>query len=92
MNLNLAYELATAVAEHPEFDLEVRGREATREVSLMAEAGLIAGFAHLCGDQSHARITALTAAGWKLLRALRGAPLKSEVIYEMYLGKHRQHA
>lgn len=92
MNLKLAHELATTVAEHPEFDLEVRGHEAAHEVRLMAEAGLIAGSAYLCGEHSHATITALTTAGWKLLRALQGVPLKSGIEYETYLGKHQQHA
>ncbi len=71
MNLKLSRDLLAAADEQPDESLRVRGREATREVEFLAQAGFVK--ATLQPDQSPpgAVIRELTEAGRKLLRVLR---------------------
>jgi hypothetical protein len=70
MNLRLAHKLI-AEAEHEPYGLYVvRGREAAREVHLMAEAGLIKAKESDEPDPKEAVITRITHAGHQFYRAL----------------------
>ena len=68
MNLRLAHKLITE-AEHEHGAYVVRGREAAREVQLMAEAGLIKAESNEV-DPKEAVITRITHAGHQFYRAL----------------------
>jgi hypothetical protein len=70
MNLRLAHQLI-AEAEHESHGFYVvRGREAAREVHLMAEAGLIKATESDDVDPPEAVITRITRAGHQFYRAL----------------------
>ena len=70
MNLRLAHKLI-AEAEHEQHGFYVvRGREAAREVHLMAEAGLIKAKESRDRDPPEAVITRITRAGHQFYRAL----------------------
>ena len=68
MNLRLAHKLITE-AEHEHGAYVVRGREAAREVQLMAEAGLVKAESRDL-DSKEAIITRITHAGHQFYRAL----------------------
>jgi hypothetical protein len=69
MNLRLAHKLI-GEAEHEPAPYLVRGREAAREVHLMAEAGLVNATASLDVDPPEAVITRITHAGRQFYRAV----------------------
>jgi hypothetical protein len=70
MNLRLAHKLITE-AEHERHGFDVvRGREAAREVHLMAEAGLVKAKETAERDPKEAVITRITHAGHQFYRAL----------------------
>jgi hypothetical protein len=69
MNLRLAHKLI-AEAEHERAPYCVRGREAAREVHLMAEAGLVKATQSFDIDPPEALITKITHAGHQFYRAL----------------------
>ena len=69
MNLRLAHKLISE-AEHEHGAYIVRGREAAREVQLMAKAGLIKAADSDELDPKEAIITRITHAGHQFYRAL----------------------
>jgi hypothetical protein len=69
MNLRLAYKLIAEVEHQPAGFLRVRGREAAREVYLMAEAGLVKANESDELDPTEAVITRITHAGHQFYRA-----------------------
>jgi DNA-binding HxlR family transcriptional regulator len=71
MNLKLSRDLLAAADEQPHESLQVSGREATREVELLANAGFVEATLQPQGDPPTAVIKQLTDAGRKLLRVLR---------------------
>jgi hypothetical protein len=70
VNLRLAYKLIAEVERQPAGFLKVRGREAAREVYLMAEAGLVKANESDELDPTEAVITRITHAGHQFYRAL----------------------
>jgi hypothetical protein len=70
MNLRLAHQLIAEAEHEPHGFYVVRGREAAREVHLMAEAGLIKATELDDLDPSEAVITRITNAGHQFYRAL----------------------
>ena len=77
MNLLLAYKIIGEAEHQPCDSLRVRGREAAREVHLMAEAGLIQARESDEPDPSEAVITRITHAGHQFYRALKHRPFFS---------------
>ena len=71
MNLELTRKLLSAAEEQPSGDFRVTGRDAAREVQLLADAGYV----EACVDSGQGSptevIKSLTEAGEKLLRVLR---------------------
>ena len=63
MNLRLAYRLISDAEHQPAGFLKVRGREAAREVHLMAKAGLVNATESDELDPTDAVITRITHAG-----------------------------
>jgi hypothetical protein len=74
MNLPLAHKIIGAAEHQPAGFLKVRGREAAREVHLMAEAGLVRATESDGLDPTEAVITRVTHAGHQFYRALRHHP------------------
>jgi hypothetical protein len=70
MNLRLAHKLIAEVEHRPAGFLKVQGREAAREVYLMAEAGLVKATESDELDPTEAVITRITHAGHQFYRAL----------------------
>jgi hypothetical protein len=70
MNLRLAHKLIAEAENEPHAFYVVRGREAAREVHLMAEAGLIKATESDDLDPFEAVITRITGAGHQFYRAL----------------------
>jgi hypothetical protein len=70
MNLRLAHKLIAEAEHKPHGFYVVRGREAAREVHLMAEAGLIKATELDDLDPKEAVITRITNAGHQFYRAL----------------------
>ena len=71
MNLKLTRELLGAAEQQPHGRLQVTGREAAREVELLADAGFVeASFVRAAGGPT-AVIERLTVGGRKLLKVLR---------------------
>ena len=70
MNLRLAYKLIAEVEHQSAGFLKMRGREAAREVYLMAEAGLVKANESDELDPTEAVITRITHAGHQFYRAL----------------------
>ena len=78
MNLELTRELLAAADEQPQGRLRVTGRDATREVELLADAGFVEASLGFAERDPVAVIERVTDAGHKLLHVLRGAgPLPS---------------
>ena len=71
MNLHLAYQLIQEAETKSAGILKVRGREAAREVRLMAEAGLVKASDLDETNPTEAVITRITHAGHQFYRALR---------------------
>ena len=71
MNLQLAYKILGDAEADPSGVLRVRGREAAREVHLMAEAGLVRAAEPPAPDSTEAVITRITHAGHQFYRAFR---------------------
>ena len=71
MNLHLAYKILGDAEANPAGVLKVRGREAAREVHLMAQAGLIGEAEPALPDATEAMITRITHAGHQFYRAFR---------------------
>jgi hypothetical protein len=70
MNLRLAHRLIADAEHQPAGFLKVRGREAARQVHLMAEAGLVKATESDELDPTEAVITRITHAGHQFYRAL----------------------
>lgn len=70
MNLPLAHKLIAEAEHQPTGFLKVRGREAAREVHLMAEAGLVKAIESDELEPTEAAITRITHAGHQFYRAL----------------------
>ena len=68
MNLQFAYKLIGAAQHEPSGFLKVCGREATHEVHLMAEAGLIQADE---SEPTEAVVTRITHAGRQFYQALK---------------------
>ena len=71
MNLKLTHELLSAAGEQPSGSFRVTGRDAAREVELLASAGFVEASIEADGGLPTAVITRLTDAGQKLLRVLQ---------------------
>jgi hypothetical protein len=71
MNLELTRELLNAAEQQPHGRLHVSGREAAREVELLAHAGFIEASLDAAGRDPAAVIERLTETGRKLLNVLR---------------------
>lgn len=71
MNLPLAYKIIGEAEHDPAGFLKVCGREAAREVHLMAEAGLVRATESDGLDPTEAVITRVTHAGHQFYRALK---------------------
>ena len=71
MNLELTRELLVAAEQQPHGRLQVTGREAAREVELLANAGFVEGSVLPASENPTAVIERLTEAGRKLLNVLR---------------------
>ena len=71
MNLRLAYKILGDAEANPAGILKVRGREAAREVYLMAEAGLVRAAEPAAPEPTEAVITRITHAGHQFYRAFR---------------------
>ena len=71
MNLQLAYKILGDAEANPAGVLRVKGREAAREVYLMAEAGLVRAAEPTPIDPQEALITRITHAGHQFYRAFR---------------------
>ena len=71
MNLQLAYKILGDAEANPAGVLQVKGREAAREVYLMAEAGLVRAAEPTVIDPQEALITRITHAGHQFYRAFR---------------------
>jgi hypothetical protein len=78
MNLDLTRELLSAADEQPAGSFRVIGRDAAREVELLANAGFVEASIDDVKGPPTAVITRLTEAGRKLLRVLRESPPGSE--------------
>ena len=70
MNLRLAHKLIAEAEHEPHGFYVVRGREAAREIHLMAEAGLVKATESYSVDPPEAVITRITHAGHQFYRAL----------------------
>jgi hypothetical protein len=70
MNLRLAHRLIADAEHQPAGFLKVRGREAAREVHLMAEAGLVKATESGEPEPTEAVIVRITHAGHQFYRAL----------------------
>ena len=71
MNLKLAYKILGDAEANPAGALKVKGREASREVLLMAEAGLVRAAEPRDLNPNEAVITRITHAGHQFYRAFR---------------------
>jgi hypothetical protein len=71
MNLPLAHRIITEAESQPFGFLKVRGRDLTREVHLMAEAGLVKATESGHEEPAEAVITRVTHAGHQFYRALK---------------------
>jgi hypothetical protein len=71
MNLRLAHKLIAEVEHQPVSFMKVRGREAAREVHLMAEAGLVKATESDELDPTEAVITRITHAGHPFYHVLK---------------------
>jgi hypothetical protein len=71
MNLKLAYQILGDAEANPAGVLMVKGRQAAREVYLMAEAGLVRTDEPSAPDPQEAMITRITHAGHQFYRAFR---------------------
>jgi hypothetical protein len=71
MNLQLAYKILGDAEANPAGVLTVKGREAAREVYLMAEAGLVRAAEPTAIEPQEALITRITHAGHQFYRAFR---------------------
>lgn len=71
MNLELTRELLDAAEQQPHGQLRVDGREAAREVELLADAGFVEASVSGASDHPTAVIERLTETGRKLLNVLR---------------------
>lgn len=71
MNLQLAYKILGDAEADPAGVLRVKGREAAREVLLMAEAGLVRAVEPPVSNPSEAVITRITHAGHQFYRTFR---------------------
>jgi hypothetical protein len=71
MNLQLAYRILGEAEASQAGPLKVRGREAAKEVLLMAEAGLVRTDKPAAPDPTEAVITRITHAGHQFYRAFR---------------------
>jgi hypothetical protein len=71
MNLELTRELLAAAEQQPGGQLRVTGRDAAREVELLADAGYVEGAVIGAGEMPAAVIERVTDAGVKLLKILR---------------------
>jgi hypothetical protein len=74
LNLILVHKLLKAADREPSGFLKVRGPQLTREVELMADAGLVetAGIVH--GLETFAVINRVTDSGRSFLRAFKNEP------------------
>jgi hypothetical protein len=70
MNLRLAHKLIAEAEHESDSVCVVRGREAAREVHLMAQAGLVKARESFEVDPPEAVITGITHAGHQFYRAL----------------------
>lgn len=71
MNLPLAYKILGDAEATPAGTLKVKGREAAREVLLMAEAGLVRAAEPPTPEPNEAVITRITHAGHQFYRAFK---------------------
>ena len=71
MNLQLAYKILGDAEANPAGVLRVKGREASREVLLMAEAGLVRAAEPPQTEPNEAVITRITHAGHQFYRAFK---------------------
>jgi hypothetical protein len=74
MNLRLVYKLLAATDQQPYGFLQIRGRQAAREVGLMAAAGLVEATLSDGNEQMVTRINRLTDSGHSFLRAFTRTP------------------
>jgi hypothetical protein len=75
MNLSYAHKLLVAANQQRHGFLQIRGRQADREVQLMAEAGLVDATLNDGKDESFTAINRLTDLGHKFLRAFKDSPI-----------------
>jgi hypothetical protein len=71
MNLRLAYKILGDAEANPAGALKVKGRDAAREVLLMAEAGLVRAAEPPTSEPNEAIITRITHAGHQFYRAFK---------------------
>jgi hypothetical protein len=71
MNLNLVHKLLKAADDQPYGFLKVRGHELSREVELMASAGLVESSETVRGLETYAVIKRVTDSGHSFLRAFK---------------------
>ncbi len=74
MNLDLVHKLLKAANDQPHGFLKVRGTELTREVEMMADAGLVEAAETVQGLETYTVINRVTDAGHSFLRAFRNQP------------------
>lgn len=74
MNLNVVHKLLRAANNQPYGLLKVHGPHLTREVEMMAAAGLVDASPTVQGLETYAVINRVTDAGHAFLRAFRDEP------------------
>ncbi len=74
MNLNLVQKLLRAASEQPYGFLKVRGPHLSREVEMMAAAGLVESSGTVHGLETYGVINRVTDSGNSFLRAFPDSP------------------
>jgi hypothetical protein len=74
MNLHLVHKLLQAANDQPYGFLKVQGANLTREVEMMASAGLVEATGPVYGLETFAVIKRVTDSGHSFLRAFRDQP------------------
>jgi hypothetical protein len=74
MNLPYVYKLLTAANEQPHGFLQIRGRQANREIRLMAEAGLVDATLSDGKTEALTAINRVTDLGQSFLRSFKTPP------------------